>query len=100
MEKKCSSNFQQIDLSHLTYEQEWFLIFEDNCSTADHLFLTQEEADTRLLLDAHDVSLNYQDIIIHTPDADVLILFITMWVIEPRIFIKTEEQVEKVVNGI
>ena len=70
-------------------------------------FRRKKEADTRLFLHAHDASLNYQDITIHTPDTDVFILAITMWVIEGRIFIKTGKQnnlrlidVEKVVNGI
>ena len=58
MEKQCLSIFHQIDL----YEEECF-IFEDNCSPANHLFSTQEEADTRLILHAQDASLNYQDII-------------------------------------
>ena len=53
MEKQCLSIFHQIDL----YEEECF-IFEDNCSPADHLFSTQEEADTRLILPAQDASLN------------------------------------------
>ena len=58
----------------------------------DHLFSTLEKADTRLLLHAHDASLKYQDVIIHTPDTDVFIFTITMWVIEARIFIKTGKQ--------
>lgn len=58
MEKQCLSIFRQIDL----YEEECF-IFEGNCSPADHLFSTQEEAETRFKLHAQDASLNYQDII-------------------------------------
>ena len=56
---------------------------------------------------AHDASQNYQDFIIHAPDTDVFVLAITMWVIEARIFIKTENQsnlrlidLEKMVNWI
>ena len=67
----------------------------------------KKQTPTRLLLHAHDASLNYRDITIHTPDTDVFILAITMWVIETRFVIKTGKQnnlrlidVENVVNGI
>ena len=95
MEKQCLSIFHQID----PYEEECF-IFEGNCSPPDHLFSTQEEAETRLKLHAQDASLNYQDIIIHTSDTDVFILAIAMWVIETKIFIKTGNQSKlRLING-
>ena len=55
-----------IILIHVACEVECFFFFEDNCSTADHLFSTEEDADTHFLLRAHDACLNWQDIIIHT----------------------------------
>ena len=67
-----------------------FFIFEGNWSTADHLFLTEEEVTTGISLHAHGASLNYQDLITHTHDTDVFILAVTMWLI--RIFIKTGKQ--------
>ena len=93
-------------LIYVTCEEECFFIFEGHCSTANHLFLIKEEADTCFLLHAHDAPLNYQDIIIHTPDTDVFILAIKMWVIDASIFIKTGKQKKlrlidaEVVNGI
>ena len=79
-------------LIYVTCEREYFFIFEGNCSTTNHLFLAQEEADTHLLLHAQDPSPNYQDIIIHKPDTDVFTLAVTMWVIEAGIFIITESR--------
>ena len=94
-------------LINITCTEDCFFIFEGNCSTADQLFSTQEEAGTCLLLHAHDESQNHQDIIIQTLDTDVFILAITIWSIEARIFIKTGKQnklrltdVEEVVNVI
>ena len=72
-----------------------------------HLDSTQEEADTRLLLHAHNASVNYYNIVIQTPDTDVLILAIAMWVSETKFYVKTGKQdklrpidVEKMVDGI
>ena len=49
-----------------------------------HLDSTQEEADTRLLLHAHDASVNYHNIVIQTPDTDNLILAIAIRVSETK----------------
>ena len=71
------------------------------------IYFRRKKVDTRLLRHAHDISLNYQDFIIHTPDTDAFILVITMWVIEARIFINTGKQnnlklidVENMANGV
>ena len=99
----CISN----KLIYVTCEEECLFIFAGSYFTVNHLFSIQDEVDTRLLLYAYDASLNYQDIIIHTPDTDVFTLVITMWVIEARIFIKPGKQgklrlvhVEKMVKWI
>ena len=83
------------------------MISDGNLSTMAHLDSTQEEADTRLLLHAHDASVNYHNIVIQTPDTDVLILVTAMRVSETKFYVKTGKQnklrlidVEKVVDGI
>ena len=40
------------------------------------LYCTQEEADNRTTLDAKHASDCYRDIVIHTPDTDVVVLSI------------------------
>ena len=83
------------------------MISDGNLSTVGYLDSTQEETDTRLLLHAHDASVNYHNIVIQTPDTDVLILAIAMRVSETKYYVKTGKQsklrlidVEKVVDGI
>ena len=74
-ERKKNTRLFFNKLLYLTCEQECFVTFEANCSIADHLLSTLEKADTRLLLYGHDASLNYQDIIIHTPNTDWCVYF-------------------------
>ena len=83
------------------------MISDGNLSTVAHLDSTQEEADTGLLLRAYDASVNYHDIVIQTPDTDVLILAIAMRVLEAKFYVKTGNQnklrlidVEKLGDGI
>ena len=72
-----------------------------------HLDPTQVEADARLLLHAHDASINYHNIVIQTLDTDVLTLAIAMRVSETKFYVKTGKQnklrlmyMDKVVDGI
>ena len=105
MEK--NSHLLNDKLLYVTCEEKCFMISDGNLSTMAHLDSTQEEADTRLLLRAHDASVNYHNIVIQTPDTDVLILAIAVRVSETKFYVKTGKQnklrlidVEKVVDGI
>ena len=105
MEK--NSHLLSDKLLYVTCEEKCFMISEGNLSTVAHLDSTQEEADTRLLLHAHDASVNYHNIVIQTPDTDNLILAIAIRASETTFQVKTGKQsklklidVEKVVDGI
>ena len=106
-EWKNKSHLLNDKLLYVTCEEKCFMISDGNLSTEAHLDSTQEEADTRLLLHAHDASVNYHNIVIQTRYADVLILAIAMRVSETKLYVKTGKQsklrlidVEKVVDGI
>ena len=106
-EWKKNAHLLNDKLLYVTCEEKCFIISDGNLPTMAHLDSTQEEADTRLLLHAHDASVNYYNIVIQTPDTDVLILAIAMWVAETKFYVKTGKHhklkptdVEKVVDGI
>ena len=106
-EWKKNAHLLNDKLLYVTCEEKCFIISDGNLPTMANLDSTQEEADTRLLLHAHDASVNYYNIVIQTPDTDVLILAIAMWVTETKFYVKTGKQhklkpidVEKVVDGI
>ena len=71
-------------LLYVTCKEKCFMISDGNLSTVAHLDSTREEADTRLLLHAHDASVNYHNIVIQTPDTDNLILAIAIRVSETK----------------
>ena len=83
-EWKKKSQLLNDKLLYVICEEKCFMISEGNLSTVAHLDSTQEEADTGLLLHAHDASVNYHNIVIQTPDTDNLILAIAIRVSETK----------------
>ena len=83
-EWKKNSQLLNDKLLYVICEEKCFMISEGNLSTVAHLDSTQEEADTGLLLHAHDASVNYHNIVIQTPDTDNLILAIAIRVSETK----------------
>ena len=75
---------------YVTSETQCFYIHNGVVASAHHLFSTQEEADTRLLLHAKDAASICEKIVIHTPDTDVFLLAVAMSQhIDSSLYIKT-----------
>ena len=57
---------------YVTTGAECWCINDDTC--IEELNCTQEEADTRMLLHASHISSDFNDVVIHTPDTDVVVI--------------------------
>ena len=69
--------------------------FDETCislngNNVSELFCNHEEADTRLIFHAKQMSQSFEKIVIHTPDTDVLLIALGLGVnIDCKLFMKT-----------
>ena len=75
---------------HVTSGSDCWKLKPTDSVKVPELFTLQEEADTRMFLHCKHASEEFNNIVIHTPDTDVLVIGLTMQSqINAELFIKT-----------
>ena len=75
-------------VTYVTYGEK-FVCLKDN-QGVPALYCTQKEADTRMILHTKHANDRYRDIVIHTPDTDLVVLVIAFSKhIDSNILVKT-----------